>query len=151
MADNIWSEEWDSLGDNDWEKGMKSLRLPRSGSVLGASVYELPPGGESAYHFHHGADELLVALTGGVTLRTADGERELANGEAVFFPPGPDGVHGTINRTDGPVRYLVAGTRFSPEVVEYPDLGQLTAQSRLASQKGEPLFVIHTLVEEDAK
>jgi uncharacterized cupin superfamily protein len=150
MADNIWSDDWDSLGDNDWEKGMKSFRLPRAGTVLGASVYELPPGRDSAYHFHHAADELLVALTGGVTLRTAEGERVLANGEAVFFPAGPDGLHGTLNRTADAVRYLVAGTRFSPEVVEYPDLGQVTAQSRLASQKGEPLFLIHTLGEEDA-
>ena len=149
MADNIWSDEWDSLGDNDWEKGMKSLRLPRSGTALGATVYELPPEGESAYHFHHAADELLVALTAGVALRTGEGERELTNGEAVFFPAGPDGLHGTINRSGEPVRYLVAGTRSSPEVVEYPDLGQVTAQSRFASQMGEPLFLIHTLGEED--
>jgi len=39
----------------------------------------------------------------------------------------------------------MAGTRVSPEVAEYPDLGQVTAQSRHASQKGNPLFVIHTL------
>ena len=149
MADNIWSDDWDSLGDNDWEQGMKSLRLPRSGDVLGASVYELPPGGRSAYHFHHGAHELLIALTDGVTLRTPEGERVLAAGEAVFFPPGPDGAHGQVNATDGPVRYLVAGTRPSPEVAEYPDLGQITAQSRFPSQKGDQLFVIHTLQEEE--
>jgi uncharacterized cupin superfamily protein len=148
MADNIWSGDWDSLGDNDWEAGMKSLRLPRGdGMLLGASVYELPPGGKSAYHFHHGAEELLIALSEGVTVRTPDGERVLAAGEAVFFAPGPGGAHGQVNDTDEPVRYLVAGTRPSPEVAEYPDLGQLTAQSRHASQMGEPLFVIHTLQE----
>jgi uncharacterized cupin superfamily protein len=149
MADNIWSDEWDSLGDNDWENGLKSLRLPRNGTMLGASVYELPPGGRSAYHFHHGADELLIALTAGVIVRTPEGERELAVGEAVSFPPGPEGAHGQINATDGPIRYLVAGTRVSPEVVEYPDLGQLTAQSRLHSQQDKPLFVIHTLEKGD--
>jgi len=147
MADNIWSEDWDSLGDNDWEQGLKSLRLPRSGATLGASVYELSPGRRSAYHFHHGSEELLIALTDGVTLRTPAGERTLAAGEAVFFPTGPDGAHGQINAGDGPVRFLVAGTRPSPEVVEYPDLGQLTAQSRLPSQRDEQLFVIHTLEE----
>ena len=41
----------------------------------------------------------------------------------------------------------MAGTRPSPEVVEYPDLGQVTAQSREPSQTGEPLFVVHQLVE----
>ena len=149
MAANIWSADWDSLGDNDWEQGLKSLRLPREGAMLGASVYELPPGGRSAYHFHHGAEELLIALTDGVTVRTPSGERELEAGDAVAFPPGPEGTHGQVNNTDEPVRYLVAGTRVSPEVVEYPDLGQLTAQSRLSSQKGEQLFVIHTLQEEE--
>lgn len=148
MRDTIWSDEWDSLGENDWERGTKSLRLPRSGNALGASVYELPPGGESAYHFHHASDELLVALSEGVTLRTPEGERLLADGEAVFFAAGPEGAHAQLNRTDGPVRYLVAGTRPSPEVVEYPDLGQVTAQSRHLSQRGEPLFLIHTLEEE---
>ena len=149
MADNIWSDDWDSLGDNDWEQGTKSFRLPSEGALLGASVYELPPGGRTAYHFHHGSEELLIALTDGVTVRTPSGERELAAGDAVSFPAGPEGTHGQVNDTDGPVRYLVAGTRTSPEVVEYPDLGQLTAQSRLSSQKGDRLFVIHTLQEEE--
>jgi uncharacterized cupin superfamily protein len=149
MADNIWSDEWESLGDNEWEDGMKSFRLPRSGTMLGGTVYELPPGKRSAYHFHHAADELLVALTEGVTLRTPDGERTLVVGDAVFFPPGPDGAHGQINKSTSSVRYLVVGTRMAPEVVEYPDLKQLTVQSRLASQTGEPLFVIHDIGERE--
>jgi hypothetical protein len=41
----------------------------------------------------------------------------------------------------------MAGTRPTPELVEYPDLGQLTAQSREPSQTGEPLFVVHQLVD----
>jgi uncharacterized cupin superfamily protein len=147
VANNIWSDDWDSLGDNEWEDGMKSFRLPRSGTMLGGTVYELPPGKRSAYHFHHAADELLVALTAGLTLRTPDGERELQAGETVFFPPGPEGAHGQLNHSAEPVRYLVAGTRQAPEVVEYPDLKQLTVQSRLPSQTGEPLFAIYDVGE----
>ncbi len=45
----------------------------------------------------------------------------------------------------------MAGTRPSPEVVEYPDIGQVTAQSRHESQAGEPLFVIHQLVDQPAE
>ena len=44
--------------------------------------------------------------------------------------------------TDEPVRYVMAGTRVSPEVVEYPDLKQLTAQSK------HGLFAIHDVKEE---
>jgi hypothetical protein len=31
----------------------------------------------------------------------------------------------------------------SPEVVEYPDLGQITAQARTGSQTGERLWLIY--------
>jgi len=37
----------------------------------------------------------------------------------------------------------VTGTRVSPEVVEYPDLKQVTAQSRHPSTTGGELFLIH--------
>jgi uncharacterized cupin superfamily protein len=76
-----------------------------------------------------------------------DGDRQLEEGEVVHFPPGRDGAHGLRNDTDEPVRYVMAGTRVSPEVVEYPDLGKLTAQSRLPDQKGDRLFVIHDLAD----
>ena len=61
--------------------------------------------------------------------------------------PGRKARTASRTRTSEPVRYLVAGTRPTPELVEYPDLGQLTAQSREPSQTGDPLFVIHQLVE----
>jgi uncharacterized cupin superfamily protein len=144
----IWSEDWDSGPEDDWSGGRaSSKRLAPPGGMLGASVYELPPAGYSVYHFHHGSEELLVVLRGQPTLRTPDGERQLDEGEAVYFPAGPEGAHGVTNRTSEPVRYLMAGTRPSPEVAEYPDLGQLTAQSRHESQLGERLFVIHQLVD----
>jgi len=114
-------------------------------------VYELPPGGFAVYHFHHGSEELLVVLRGHPTLRTPDGERKLDEGEAVHFPVGPEGAHGIRNTTSEPVRYLVAGTLQSPEVVEYPDTGQVTAQSRQPSQTGDSLFVIHQLVEQQTE
>jgi uncharacterized cupin superfamily protein len=41
------------------------------------------------------------------------------------------------------VRYLMASTLRSPEVAEYPDLQQITAQARTASQTGERLWFIH--------
>jgi uncharacterized cupin superfamily protein len=143
---NIWGDDWDSQGETEWEAGTKSKRVAR-GEALGASVYELPPGGRTAYHFHHGSEELLVALDDGLVVRTPDGERALARGDVLVFQPGPAGAHGQANPGAEPVRYLVAGTRPSPEVVEYPDLGQLTAQSLHPSQAGERLFAIHQLVE----
>jgi uncharacterized cupin superfamily protein len=140
---NVFDDEWGEQQE-DWSGGgAKSKRLVGQGPVLGASVYELGPGNFAVYHYHHGAEELLVVLRGRPTLRTPDGERVLAEGEAVHFPTGPDGAHAVRNDTDEPVRFIVAGTRVSPEVVEYPDLKQITVQAPQASQTGERLWLIH--------
>jgi uncharacterized cupin superfamily protein len=142
---NIWTDDWGEQGE-DWSGGggLRRQLVPR-GPFLGASVYEFERGNFMIFHFHHGSDELLIVLRGTPTLRTFDGERQLEEGEVVHFPPGRDGAHEIRNDTDESVRFVVAGTRVSPEVVEYPDLGQVTAQSREANQHGDPLFLIHAL------
>lgn len=145
--DNIWTDAW---GEQpvDWsDGGGRSKRLPR-GERLGATVYELDPGNFLVYHFHHAAEELLVVLRGRMTLRTPDGEREVAEGEAVHFPLGPAGAHAYYNRGDEPVRYLMTSSLQQPEVVEYPDLRQITAQARRGSMTGDRLWLIHDV---DAK
>lgn len=141
---NVFADEWDAL--DDWSGGgAKSKRLVQSGPQLGATVYELGPGNFVVLHFHHGSEELLIVLRGQPTLRVQGGERQLEEGEVVHFPTGPEGTHGLRNDTDDPVRYVVAGIRVSPEVVEYPDTQQITAQARTGSQSGERLWVVHDL------
>lgn len=139
---NIWTDDWDAI--DDWSGGGgTSKRLVERGPQLGASLYELGPGNSNVYHFHHGSEELLIVLRGRLTLRSQKGERQLDEGEVVHFPLGPDGAHGLRNDTDTPARYVLAGIRVSPEVVEYPDLKKITAQARTDSQKGERLWMIH--------
>jgi uncharacterized cupin superfamily protein len=99
------------------------------------------------YHFHHAWEELLIVLRGRPTLRTPAGEQQLEEGESVYFPLGADGAHGLRNETDQPTRYLVASTISSPEVCEYPDLKQVTAQARTGSITGERLWLIHDVEE----
>lgn len=141
---NVFSDEWDAL--DDWSGGgAKSTRLVERGPQLGASVYELGLGNTAAYHFHHGSEELLIVLRGRPTLRTPEGERQLAEGEVVHFCTGPDGAHGMRNDSDEPVRYVVAGIRVFPEVAEYPDTKQITAQAPTGSQTGEHLWLVHDL------
>ncbi|HEY8315306.1 MAG TPA: cupin domain-containing protein [Gaiellaceae bacterium] len=140
---NIWDDAWGEQ-EEDWSGGgARSKRLVPRGPLLGASLYELERGNFMIFHFHHGSEELLLVLRGRPTLRTLAGERQLEEGEVVHFPAGPEGAHEIRNDTDERIRYVVAGTRISPEVVEYPDLKQLTAQST------HGLFVIHD-VKEDA-
>ena len=144
MSDaNIWTDDWGEQGE-DWSGGGALVkRLVPSGPFLGASLYELGPGNFVIFHLHHGSDELLIVLRGRPTLRTFGGKRELDEGEVVHFPPGPDGAHELRNDTDTPVRYVVAGTRVSPEIAEYPDLKKATGQS----QHG--IFFIHDLTSSD--
>jgi uncharacterized cupin superfamily protein len=140
VYDNDWGEQ-----DEDWSGGggLSKRLVPGGGPLLGATVYELERGNFMIYHAHHGSEELLIVLRGRPTLRTPDGERVLEEGDVVHFAPGPDGAHGLRNDTDEPVRYVVAGTRVSPEVVEYPDLGQVTGQSR------HGIFFVHDLTPPD--
>jgi uncharacterized cupin superfamily protein len=146
----IWDDAWGEQQE-DWSGGGGlAKRLVPSGPQLGATLYELEHGNFMIFHFHHGSEELLVVLRGQPTLRTLEGERRLEEGAVVHFPLGPEGAHEIRNDTDETVRYLIAGIRVSPEVVEYPDLKQLTAQSRHASQDGERLFVIHDVKHEEA-
>jgi uncharacterized cupin superfamily protein len=141
---NVFRDDWDDA--EDWSGGGgKSKGLVEPGVQLGATVYELGPGNFTAYHFHHGSEELLIVLRGRPTLRSPEGGRQLAEGEVVHFPTGPDGAHGLRNDTDEAVRFLLAGIRVSPEVAEYPDLKQITAQARSDSQTGDPLWLIHDL------
>ena len=147
MSDaNVWSDTWDP--GEDWSGGgALSKRLPR-GDVIGGTVYELGPGNFAVYHFHHGAEELIIVLRGSPTLRRPDGDRVLEEGEVVHFPPGPAGAHGIRNDTDEPVRYVMVSDHPSPEVAEYPDLGQITAQARTGSQTGERLWFVYDVPSE---
>lgn len=135
---NVWDDNWGEQPE-DWSGGGgRSKRLvPGGGPLLGATLYELERGNFVVYHAHHGAEELLLVLRGRPTLRTPEGERQLDEGDVVHFTTGPEGAHGLRNDTDEPVRYVMAGIRHSPEVVEYPDLNQVTGQSR------HGIFFIH--------
>jgi uncharacterized cupin superfamily protein len=136
-GDNVWAELEES------GEGVRGKRLRRTdGYPLAAAVWELAPGSDGVdYHFHHGTEELLIVLRGRPTLRTADGERQLEEGEVVHFPPGPQGAHTVVNRTDADVRYVMVGAHASPDIIEYPDKGTFVAGAKTLSQHGEPFFV----------
>ena len=111
---------------------------PRLGAdLVGASVYEVAPGKKLwPYHLHHANEEWLIVLRGRPTLRTPDGERELAEGDVACFPRGAAGTHQVRNDTDEPARILMLSSEIVPEIVEYPDSGKFHA----LSAKGEMLF-----------
>ncbi|MFL5953067.1 MAG: cupin domain-containing protein [Gaiellaceae bacterium] len=92
------------------------------GSLLGMSVYELPPGQSICpYHYEIGFEEWLVVLTGRPTLRTPEGDRELRAWDAAFFPDGPDGAHKVTNNTDETLRVAILSNKGDPGAAVYPD------------------------------
>ncbi|HKA67019.1 MAG TPA: cupin domain-containing protein [Solirubrobacterales bacterium] len=129
-AANVYSEDW----QREIEHGGFAVRGTRLGAIAGASrigitVYELPPGKKNVpYHAHFGVEEAIVVLKGAPTLRTPEGERELAEGEVAVFPPGRSGAHQLINRGDSPARFLMLSSKASADLIEYPDSGKVSAQ-----------------------
>jgi uncharacterized cupin superfamily protein len=81
-------------------------------------------------HIHHAMEELVIVIAGTPTLRTLDGEHELAPGDVVAFPRGRRGAHTLENRSDAPARYVMLSTRGVPEIVEYPELGTVRVLTR---------------------
>ena len=84
---NIFNPEWEAE-----LPGLRGVRVGAAagGEKLGATLYEVDPGGRvSPLHVHHANEEMLFVVSGRPTLRTGDGERELELGEVVAFPSGP--------------------------------------------------------------
>jgi uncharacterized cupin superfamily protein len=101
------------------------------GELLGATVYEVPPGEKLwPYHWELGCEEFLVVVAGRPTVRTADGERELAPGDVVHFPEGDAGAHQLLNRSGADFRVLIGSTKSSVAVAGYPDSGKLLVWGR---------------------
>jgi len=124
--------------DFDEPRGQAGFRCQRArigrqagAERLGLSLWELPAG-EAAYpyHFHLAEEELLLVLEGRPSLRTAEGWRDLDEGEVVAFPRGEGGAHQLANRTDSAVRFLAFSSSGEPDIVVRPDSGTIGAFER---------------------
>jgi uncharacterized cupin superfamily protein len=87
---------------------------PRLGAWrIGAGVYQAEAGAPIwPYHYHYGVEEWVYVLEGAPVLREPAGERALAPGDVVAFPPGFAGAH-TFR---GPGRFVLfsTGTHVEP-------------------------------------
>jgi uncharacterized cupin superfamily protein len=124
---NVFEPDWDAEQDRPPFTWRRSRVGRQAGAErLGASLFELPPGCSTfPLHVHHANEEMLLVVAGTPTLRTLEGERELAPGELVAFPAGDRGGHRIDNRSDAPVRVLMVSTMNAPEVNTYPDSGKV--------------------------
>ncbi len=121
-----------------WRAAMLGPKL--GAALLGATLYELQPGERSfPYHYEWGCEEWLIVVAGTPTLRTPDGERELAPGDTVCFREGPEGAHLVANATDDVVRVMILSNKASPAVAVYPDSDKIgiSAPATTARCSGE--------------
>jgi uncharacterized cupin superfamily protein len=138
---NLLGDEWNETTEHEGYAFKDSWVGARIGAeLIGGSLYEVAPGKKLwPYHTHHANEEWAIVIRGRPTLRTPDGERELAEGDVGCFLRGPTGAHQIVNRTDEPVRVLMLSTLLSPELIEYLDSGKIAA----TDANGERLFRTH--------
>jgi uncharacterized cupin superfamily protein len=120
-------EEWEVVQDRAGYGHRRTAFGARLGAkLLGATLYELPPG-EATWPYHHeqGAEEWLLVVSGRPTLRTPAGERRLEPGDVAAFPEGPAGAHKVTNATDESVRVVILSSKSPLAVVTYPDSGKI--------------------------
>jgi uncharacterized cupin superfamily protein len=128
---NLNGDEWDRTEDRPgWRSKDAFVGRRLNADLIGGSLYELEPGNTLwPYHTHHANEEWLLVVRGRPTLRHAEGEQELAEGDVVCFRRGKEGLHQVRNETDEPVRVLMLSTLLTPEIVEYPDSGKIGASA----------------------
>jgi len=105
--------------------------LPRLGTLAGAAhfsfdIRKLDPGTYSfPYHFHRNSEEMMMLISGSMTLRAPGGLTVLETGDLVFFETGETGAHQFYNHSTGPCEYLDIRSTIGMDVVEYPDSGKI--------------------------
>jgi uncharacterized cupin superfamily protein len=128
---NLYGDEWNDEVEHEgfaFKDGWVGAKI--GAELIGGSVYEVPAGKKLwPYHTHHGNEEWAIVVRGRPTLRTPEGERELAEGDVACFKRGKAGAHQIVNRTDEPVRVLMLSTLLKPDIIEYLDSGKVSATS----------------------
>ena len=121
------ADEWEDENDRAGYRHRVTAFGRRLGaSLLGGSLYELPPGEKTwPYHYEQGCEEWLMVVAGKPTLRSPDGEQQLEPGDFAVFPEGPAGAHQVINGTDEPARVVFFSSKSPLAVVHYPDSGKV--------------------------
>ena len=97
----------------------KSKNLVFDLRLLNPGQYSFP------YHFHRNAEELMMIITGSMTMRSPGKFEIIAAGDIVFIEMGENGAHQFFNHTDQPCTYLDIRTLLTIDVVEYPDSGKI--------------------------
>ena len=156
FGDNIWDVDWAEPGEYEARPeaagfgGVRGKRLRRQlGATLSAAVWELDPGSEP------GAVPLPPRRRGAPDRPPRDADAPLARGRARAeggrgraLPARSRGsAPDPANRSDAVVRYVLAASQGTPEIIEYPDSGKIAAMARTETSGGGPLFTVNRLAD----
>ena len=134
-----------NIFSDDKPEGRLDVANALGSSALMMFVYDLDPGRSSSpYHYEY-EEEWLLVVDGTVVLRAPDGEHTLQRGDLVRFPPGPEGAHKLMNRSDAPARTLMFSSARVPAVSVYPDSDKIGVWS--GNEADELIFKRSTAVE----
>jgi uncharacterized cupin superfamily protein len=113
--------EYDDEDPPGYRSAVARVGQLAGGESLAVKLFELPPGEDLCpYHYEY-EEEWLVVIDGAVTIRVPAGEEQLEPGDLVRFPPGPDGAHKLMNRSQGTAHVLMFSSSHEPAVAVYPD------------------------------
>jgi uncharacterized cupin superfamily protein len=127
--------EYDSSAPPGFRAGSRPLGTQLGASLIGGTVYELPPGESNCpYHYEFGSEEWLIVLSGRPSVRRPSGEVELEAGDVLCFPDGPTGAHRLLNRSDEVARVLMLATKGRPAAAVYPDSDKIGVWFDAASE-----------------
>ncbi|WP_299698933.1 cupin domain-containing protein [uncultured Tateyamaria sp.] len=103
---------------------------------FGAFIETLPPGSSSSYnHWHATEDEMILMLSGTVTLIEDDTETTLTEGDAATWTAGTPVGHNLRNDSRADARYVVIGTRAPQDRVTYPTLDRVLINDRTSNSR----------------
>ncbi len=106
------------MGEAAWRQLGDAFGLKQ----FGVNLETMAPGAQSALrHWHDLSDEFVYMLEGELVLRHNDGETAMTPGMCIGFPAGNRNGHHLVNRSTGPARFLVVGSRIPGDMAFYPD------------------------------
>jgi len=95
-------------GEDGYKSNIAFLRLP-------------PKKAAFPLHYHEYSEETFYVISGTGKLITKDGEREVTQGDIIFFPAGIEGIHKLINSSSSEdLVYLDFDTYVPLDITYYP-------------------------------
>jgi uncharacterized cupin superfamily protein len=130
----------------DSMQGRRQIAVGKAAGLtqFGANIVVLAPGALSSLrHWHEEQDEILVVLSGDLTLVDDHGETALSAGDVAAFPAGDANGHHIVNKSGSDGTFFVVGTHTPTETAWYPDIDMMVKADEngfnFTRQDGTPL------------